>query len=232
MTRSGRCFGAALTLAVLPMLAGAGTCGVIFDTSQRALILDPVARLDFASDSGGLELLAFDRHGFVVQYYLSGFQASLEDVGYRVADDALSVFLLRGGPADISADFYLEVPLGTELSLRAESGPVTLVGLDAPITGTIGEGDLHGSVLAAPSLDLEVTHGEVDLAWATVPDSVRLHVESGDVTLSVPTGSYRCELRSGRDDTATAGITCDPAAAASLVITADDGQIRVEGVTP
>ena len=232
MTRSGRCFGVALTLAVLPTLAGAGTCGVIFDTSQRALILDPVARLDFASDSGGLELLAFDRHGFVVQYYLSGFQASLEDVGYRIADDALRVFLLRGGPADISADFYLEVPLGTELSLRADSGPVTIVGLDAPITGTIGEGDLHGSALAAPSLDLEVTHGEVDLAWATAPDSVRLHVETGDVTLSVPAGSYRCELRSGRDDTATAGITCDPAAAASLVIIADDGQIRVEGVTP
>lgn len=230
MTRLARRLGALLVLVSLPVLAGAGTCGVIFDTSQRALILDPVARLEFESDSGALELLALDRHGSVVQYYLSGFQSSLEDVGYRVADDALQVFLLRGGPADINADFYLEVPLGTEVTLRAESGPVTLAGVDAPVSGTIGEGDLRGRVLAVPELDLDIVAGDVDLEWAAAPTSVRLHVGAGDVTVVLPAGNYRCELAS--DDTATAGITCDAAALASLVITTDAGQIRVQGVTP
>jgi len=232
MTRAARRVTAAITLLSLPVLAGAGTCGVIFDTSQRALILDPIARIDFESDSGSLDILAFDRRGSVVQYYLQGFQASLEDVGYSVDGDLLRVFLLRGGPADINADFYLEVPLGSELSLRVESGPVTLAALDAAVSGTIGEGDLLGRALAVPELDLEIVHGDVDLVWTTSPTSVRLRVETGDVTVAVPTGSYRCEFSSGRDDAVTAGITCDPAATTSLVISADDGQIRVQGVTP
>ncbi len=220
---------AALAALSLPLLAGAGTCGIIYEISQRALVLDPIVRLDFESDSGGLEVFAFDRNGTVVSYALKGFDASLEDIGHALDGDVLRAFILRGGPAEISADFYFEVARGTELTLRVESGPVTLTALDAPVSGAVNEGDVVGVALTTPTFELEVAAGDVDLEWAAPPVALRLEVAAGDVTLALPAGAYRCALDDADGAPQLDGVTCDPAAAGELAVSAPGGHIRVQG---
>lgn len=221
----------ALTALALPALAGAGTCGIIYDTTQLQLVLEPVSVIDVESDGGGLEVFAFERNGVVVSYALKGFDGSLEDVGYDVDDDTLAVYLLRNGPAEVTADFYLETPYATELQFRVDDGPVKLTGVGAPVAGTVGSGEVTGVRLTAPDLDIEVASGAVTLEYVARPLAVRVAADAGDITLTVPAGAYRCDLDAA-DEPVLEDITCDATADAELVLAAPAGALRIEGTTP
>jgi hypothetical protein len=218
-------------LAALPALGGAGTCGLIYDIGQLQLVLDPIERVDVDSDSGALEVFAFDRNGTVVSYYLSGYDASLDEMGYAVDGEDLDVFMRKGGPAAVSADFYLEVPLGTRVKLRVADGPVKLTGVDADVIGSVEIGDLEGVKLAAPEFDVDVVEGSVDLEFVTTPNRLAVIVTVGDINITVPPGAYRCDLEDA-DEPALVGVTCDDAAIPELVLAAPAGAIRIEGKTP
>lgn len=222
---------ALLPALALPALAGAGTCGVIYDMSQRQLVLEPVTGVDLESDAGALEIYAFDRTGIVVSYYLFGYDGSLDDVGYALDDDRLDVYMRKDGPADVTADFYLEVPLATELELRVSDGPVKLTGVAAPVTATVDVGDVDGVHLATPELDLTVASGSVDLEFLARATSVRVTADTGDIRVTVPAGAYRCDLAAD-DEPVLEAITCDAAADAELVLTAPLGAVRIEGTSP
>ena len=222
---------AALALLAAPALAGAGTCGIIYDTSQLQLVIDPVDVVDVESDAGALEVYAFERTGVVVSYHLVGFDASLKEVDYAVDGDRLDVFMLKAGPAEVTADFYLETPLATDLELRVDDGPVKLTGLSGSISGTVGVGDVEGVHLLAPDLDLEVTRGAVTLEFLARPTSVRVTADAGDVTLRLPAGAYRCDL-DAEAEPVLKDITCDDAADAELVLAAPAGEIHLEGTAP
>lgn len=227
MTMRPRLLPLVLTALALPALVGAGKCGVIYDTSSLQLVLEPVSTVDVESDGGGLEVFAFDRNGIIVSFYLYGYDASLGDVGFEVVDDALDVFMLKSGPAEVTADFYLEVPLGTELTLAVDDGPVKLTGVDAPISGTVLAGDVEGVRLATTDLDLAVS-GAVTLELLARPVTVRVTADTGDIAVTVPAGAYRCDFTAGgavRND----GVTCDETAAESLRITVGAGTITVTG---
>lgn len=218
-------------LAALPLLAGAGTCGIIYDTTQRQLVLDPVAVVDVDSDAGALEVYAFDRNGTVVSYYLYGYDASLEEVGYAVDGDSLDVFMRKDGPAEVIADFYLEVPLATDLALRVADGPVKLTGVGGRVSGSVDAGDVEGIGLTAPDLDLEVASGAVTLEFTASPASVRVDADAGDIRLTVPAGPYRCDLAAA-EQPVLKDITCDDAAAGELALAAPAGAIHIEGTAP
>jgi hypothetical protein len=221
---------AALALLTAPVLAGAGTCGIIYDTSQLQLVLEPVEAIDVASDAGALEVYAFDRTGVVVSYHLFGYDASLKDVDHAVDGDRLEVFMLKGGPAEVTADFYLEAPLATDLTFRVDDGPVKLTGVSGTISGTVGVGDVDGVHLLAPDLDLEVASGAVTLEFLARPTDVRVIADAGDIALTLPAGAYRCDL-DAEAEPVLKDITCDDAADASLVLAAS-GQIHLEGTAP
>lgn len=222
---------ALVVLAALPALGGAGTCGLIYDIGQLQLVLDPIDRVDFTSDAGGLEVFAFDRNGTVVSYYLYGYDASLDEVGYAVDGDDLDVFMRKGGPAEVTADFYLEVPLGTRLQLQVADGPVKLTGVDAEVSGSVDAGDVEGVKLAAPSLDLDVLAGAVTLEFVAAPDRLAVTASAGDISVTVPAGAYRCDLEADGEPTLV-DVTCDDAATAELVLAAPAGEIRIEGSAP
>jgi len=221
----------ALALLSLPALVGAGTCGIIYDTSQLQLVLDPVEVVDVESDAGALEVYAFDRNGIVVSYHLVGFDASLKDVDYAVDGDQLDVFMLKGGPADVTADFYLETPLATDLTFRVDDGPVKLTGVSGSVSGTVGAGDVEGVRLSTPDLDVEVASGSVTLELVARPVRVRVTADAGDITLTAPSGAYRCELDAA-EKPVLKDITCDDAADAELVLAAPTGEIHLEGTAP
>lgn len=230
MTMRPRLLPLVLTALALPALVGAGKCGIIYDTSSLQLVLEPVSVVDVESDGGGLEVFAFDRNGIVVSFYLYGYDASLDDVGFEVVDDTLDVFMLKAGPAEVTADFYLEVPLGTALTLAVDDGPVKLTGVDAPISGTVLAGDVEGVHLATTDVDLEVS-GAATLELLARPVTVRVTADTGDIAITVPAGAYRCDLEADKEPVLK-DITCDAAADAELILAAPAGEIRIEGTSP
>jgi hypothetical protein len=58
---------------------------------------------------------------------------------------------------------------------------------------------------------------------------VTLAVGAGDVTIEVPTGTYRCVLSAG-GTVDTTGITCDDAAPAVLDVQVEAGDLKVTGL--
>src|SRR5688572_11625098 len=114
------------TLATLLVSA----CGVvIYDTSSRVLILEPVSRVVFDSDHGGVEVYAFDRTAISLLYGLTGFETSIADVGHRLDGDTLEAFIECEGDDLCNANFYCEVPLATTLDITARGGDVKLTGV-------------------------------------------------------------------------------------------------------
>jgi len=214
-------------LALISLLSTA--CGVIiYDTTSRVLILEPVERMVFDSDGGTIEVYAFDRTAISLFYHLTGFETSIADIGHVVEGDALRAFFACDGDQLCAADYYCEVPLGTAIEIDAD-GAIKLTGVDAPVVASVKTGDVEGVGLRSPDLDLTVETGAVTLAWSSPPVAVQIGVTTGDVTLTIPAGSYRCNLATANGTVEMPGITCDPAAAGVLEIDVQTGDIRVEG---
>ena len=213
----------------LPVLGGAGVCGdVLYDTSQRALILDPLERVRFTSDGGKVEVYAFDRTAISLFYYLRGSEHDIGDVGYELDDPELRAFILCDDPSGFCvADFYVEVPLGTEISAATRNGGVKLTGVDAAVEADVVGGGFEGIDLGSPTLDVTVDTGDVTANMVAAPTSVRVAVAVGSVDLTVPAGSYRCELQANDGDVTTTGVDCDPMAAALVKIDVETGDIRL-----
>jgi hypothetical protein len=63
-------------------------------------------------------------------------------------------------------------------------------------------------------------------------DDAGHHRRHRDVSLTLPAGSYRCDFAAASGAVESQGITCDPAATASLKISVDSGDIHLQGTAP
>lgn len=204
-------------------------CGVIiYDTTSRVLVLEPVERMVFDSDGGTIEVYAFNRTAISLLYHLTGFETGITEVGDVLEGNALRAFIGCEGDDLCAADFYCEVPLGTAIEIDSD-GAVKLTGVDAAVVARVKTGDVEGIALRSPDVDLTVETGAVTLAWSSPPLAVQIGVTTGDVTLTIPAGDYRCEFTTADGTVEMPGITCDPTAAGSLLIDVQTGDIRVEG---
>ena len=207
-------------------------CGVvIYDITNRELILEPVRRVIYDIDSGSVEVYAFKRNAINSAYYLTGYETSIKDVGHTLDGDVLHAIMDCDGDELCNANFFTEVPLGTEIEIHSHSGGVKLTGVDAEVEAEVEAGDFTGVGLRSPTFDLSLTSGAVTIDWLDPPETMQIAVESGDVTLTLPAGTYRCDFTTADGAVDNTGITCDPAATASLAISVQTGDIHV-GVTP
>lgn len=215
----------------LPLLLGAGlqpgTCGSILDYNTLDIVLEPVARLEVTSEEGFIKTLTFDRNGVRVARHTYGYQASLGREEQRVEGDALVLLFDCKGPADCLCDHTLELPLGTAIDLELERGDIELGAADAAVTIGLGVGEIVGVELTSPTLDIVASEGLVDLGFAAAPTSLVVTVEDGGVTLDLPAGAYRCDFTVGHGAQTLDGVTCDDAAAASLTVTIERGDLTV-----
>lgn len=222
MSRRSQLARAALLASTLPFLGGAGVCGVVLvDITQRDLILDPVTTIDFAVDRGGIEVYAFDRNGVSLFYYMIGSLEVIGDVGHEITGDELAVF---SECDDDKGDFctvswYAEVMLGSAVSVRSGDGAVKITGVDDVITADVQGGGFDGVGLRAPALDLTVGEGDVNVEWVATPMQVAIEVDAGNVALTLPAGTYRCDLDTADGDIDTTGVTCDDAAPVTIGVT-------------
>lgn len=216
---------------IAPALALLIGCGdILYDQSQRALILEPVDRVRFEVDIGDVEVFAFDRNAVSLLYYFFGAESQIVDVGWELQDDEIRGYVeceSLEGQRSCLADFYTEVPLGTAIVSRTTRGDLKLTGVDAPVEATVA-GSVEGVLLAAPTLDLEVTGGPVCLQFAAPPELLRLSLDAGEVTLRLPPGPYRCDLDADDGDVTLDGVTCDDSAEPTLEVSVGAGNITLQ----
>lgn len=216
-----------LLLATLALAA----CGdILYEQNQRALILEPVDRVSFDVDIGSVDVFAYDRTAVSLLYYMRGAGSQIVDVGWELRDDEVHGFLdckTIEEQRSCITDFFVEVPLGTEVVSHTVQGNLTLTGVDATVEATVA-GAVTGSVLAAPTLDVEASGGPVTLDYASPPRSVRVTLDAGDVSVTLPAGAYRCDLAVDDGDIDTGAVTCDDAATSSLEISVGTGNITLQ----
>jgi len=206
----------------------AAACGVIgYDITSRQMFLGPIERIDFDLDSGAVEVYAFNRTAVNMLYNLRGFDTGIEDIAMDLDGAVIDAHIACTGKDLCNADFYAEVPLATDITIAARSGGVTLTGVDATVTATVAAGDVLGYDLGATVLDLAVETGNVTISWADPPSSADIEVTTGTVALTLPAGSYQCDLSAAAGKVDNRGVTCDPAAASVLRIKVDRGDIAL-----
>jgi hypothetical protein len=212
----------------LPMLGGAAVCGVaLVDITQRDLILEPVETIDFDVDSGAVEVYASDRNGISLFSYMVGSLYDIGDVGFYLEGDHLDVVTVCERTDFCNVNWYAEVMLGTSVDVRTGNGAVKLSGVDAPITAEVVGGGFDGVELRAPTLEIDVEEGDVAIEWLEPPTSAAITVGTGAVSLTLPEGSYRCDLATAEGEVVTTGITCDDASTNLVHVDVEAGDITL-----
>lgn len=124
-------------------------------------------------------------------------------------DETAYTYKMRTSDARLSAvDVQGQVPRGTIVQIKLESGTVELSGIDGPLNVKL-EGGTIDVAGAGESVDVETRNGNLSVAMAQVPfeGSVRMRTENGDLTLTLPaTASAMVKARTSSGDITTAGL--------------------------
>ncbi|MFY0539149.1 hypothetical protein [Nannocystis pusilla] len=218
----------------LPLLGGASICGVVLvDIAQRDLIIEPITSISVSTDQGSIEVDAVGRNGTSLLYYMVGSLRDIGDVGHELDGDHLDAIAICNRLSFCNVNWTAEIPLGgIAVDIQAKDGSAKLLAVDGPVTADVA-GGLEAVHLRSPELTVTVEAGDVVVDFVDAPTAVNIDVGEGNVELTLPPGSYRCDLESGDGEVDSAAITCDPAATSAIQISVGTGDIVVlEGQAP
>ncbi|HWB75012.1 MAG TPA: hypothetical protein VG755_08645 [Nannocystaceae bacterium] len=231
MSRPLRWYHAVPLVMALPVLGGAGVCGVVLvDIAQRDLILEPVTTFSIEADHGSVEVATLDRNGITLFYYMVGSLYDIGDTGHQVDGDTLHVFsycIHHDNHDYCNVSWTSEIMPGTAVDVVGGAGDVKLYRTDAPATVDLRKGALDGEELLTPSLEADVETGEVTLEYIAAPASLELTVGEGNVLITLPAAAYRCELVTDDGDVVTDGIMCDDTATNVVHVEVEAGDITL-----
>jgi len=118
---------------------------------------------------------------------------------YVVQVDPSVSLAITTGQGDVTVD-----ALAGPLVVNTGEGAVTLRRASGTVRATTGEGDISATDLRAPSADVRSGEGDIDLAYAGVPQRIVASSSQGDITVGVPRGpSYRIDAGSGQGNVST-----------------------------
>lgn len=219
----------ALALAALPALLGFSKCGIWFEFTEGRKYVEPFERVRVDVDRGSALFVAYDRPDATLKRHTSGFEPDLGPVHDGVEDGVLVLDAACAADGGCWYDHMLEFPLGVSVEFTMKLGYVEIGYVDRDLVADIDEGGFKAVQLASPTVELTLGTGDLAVDFAAAPQSVALVTGAGDIDLTVPAGSYRCELSAPAPPT-VAGVVCDPAAASVLSAATDDGALTVTGV--
>jgi Putative adhesin len=116
------------------------------------------------------------------------------------------------------------VDVGDVVAVEAGSGSVTVDNARAAVTVRASSADVQAHGVAGPA-DIDNASGDVSVQLST-PNDVRVHAQSGDVSVAVPRDTYRVTALTGSGGV-DSGVTDDPAGAHQLDLRTDSGDIAV-----
>jgi len=219
-----------VALAALPALLGFSKCGIWFEYTEGRKYVEPFDHVRLDVDRGSALLVAYDRPDATLKRHTSGFEPNFGPARDGVEDGVL-VLEARCEALDGGCwyDHLLEFPLGVSVEFAMKVGHVEIGYVDRDLVADIDEGYFKAVQLAAPTVDLALGTGDLDVDFVAAPQAVTLVTGAGDIALTVPAGSYRCDLAASAPPTVT-GVTCDPASPSVLSARTDDGALTVTGV--
>jgi hypothetical protein len=124
----------------------------------------------------------------------------------------------------------VEIDGGAEAIVETGSGNVTLRNLTGLITIDSGSGDVVGSGLTSLGAVVSGGAGNVTLEFTGKSvDLVDVSTGAGDVSLTVPPGSYAVEVDTGAGDVSISGVTTNDSSASLLRLTTGAGNVDIRG---
>ena len=119
------------------------------------------------------------------------------------------------------------------VSVHSSNGHISLIDLAGPINASTSNGWLEGHELRATAIDASTANGHLALDFAVPPHRVNTHTGNGWIEIHVPDapGAYRVDATT-HDGSRTVMVRTDPAAADSIVATADNGNVAVDYRSP
>jgi hypothetical protein len=145
-----------------------------------------------------------------------------------------------------SVNYDLEVPAGVSVKVDGDDGTLDVSGVDGDLDLSSGNGSIHvrdiggdltlhaangridGEAVRSRVADVSASSGRVELAFATVPDTVRARSSNGrvDVVLPADATAYRVDANSdnGSEDVA---VRTDPTSAHRVDASSSNGRVTV-----
>ncbi|MFE3113445.1 DUF4097 family beta strand repeat-containing protein [Kitasatospora indigofera] len=115
-----------------------------------------------------------------------------------------------------------------DVRLRSGSGAVVLTGLGGRVTARSGSGSVWGTALASARVEVGTGSGDARLAFARPPDTVTASTTSGELWITVPTGSrYRITGRSASGGRSIDPVLEDPAAPRGIDVSTRSGAVFI-----
>ncbi|MFD0854998.1 DUF4097 family beta strand repeat-containing protein, partial [Actinomadura adrarensis] len=100
--------------------------------------------------------------------------------------------------------YEVVVPQDLALDVQGQNGRITVTGASGPLSLKTENGTLHANGTRSGRVDATSENGEVDLAFAAVPDQVDVTTDNGAVTIAVPDAAYRVTTASDNGDVSAA----------------------------
>jgi hypothetical protein len=155
----------------------------------------------------------------------SGVLATRCQTDYDIEVPASFAVTINGTSGDVTA-----TALTGPLKVSRLSGDTTLHDLTGPIDVTSRSGDVRGDGLRSATIRAATMSGDLRLELVTVPRSVDLGAENGDLDLAVPGDvAYRTQVntRSG-DESVT--VPVDPSSSNTITLQTIHGDVVVHAV--
>ncbi len=203
------------------------------DFTETFLLTDPVERFEIVVDRGSLVAVTYDLDVVKLKRHTFGLASSLPNPDYSVEDGVVRFEAHCTGRKDeCTFDHMLELPYGVGFDLSMTEASIDLANTDGDITAKFELGEFKASGLKSPHVDITAETATVVMDFAAAPEAVTINLQAGDVTLTVPAGTYQCSFASAAGEVAMSGITCDATAASVLKVQVGAGDITVSAATP
>ena len=131
--------------------------------------------------------------------------------------------------ADDVGDISVRGLHGNE-ALQTDVGSVTVRSVTASsLLAKASAGGVRLHKVRAKSVTLRSATGDIDAGLIAVPRSVIARCSDGDVSLSVPHGTYAVDVHTAVGSTKVTGITVSASAKHTLTASSADGDVRISG---
>lgn len=186
---------AVVVLLVIGLVLGVGRLTRSTSTTSQTFAVDPVEPLRFVVENLDVTVVPATADTITVDVDLvSGWLGTDFDSEQNGGDILLAAscqpLLIPGCGGSVT----IGVPAGTQFELQATGQDVDLAGIDGVATVRTGSGDVTGRDLALVDLGVTTSSGDVDLAFAQQPYSVKATTTSGDVDVAVPQGDLAYDV--------------------------------------
>ncbi|CAM3323631.1 DUF4097 family beta strand repeat-containing protein [Stackebrandtia soli] len=149
---------------------------------------------------------------------------AMADSGNVTTDGVLGAQKLSADSGDVTVN-----DAGSDLDINVDSGVVDVTNVVGNVTVEADSGDVRMTGVEGTEFAGNVDSGNLDVTFATAPESVTATVDSGDVTIMVPEGEETYKIKGDTDSgTRTVNIVDDPGSERVMTITVDSGDLTID----